>query len=327
MSKRITHWTPAFIAALILTLIPIAAFVGIVVNVVMTSIPAITHLGLKVLFSTKFSNVFSGTFIQGEYGLLPALWGTVLVAIVALVLAFPAALAMAIFASEYTIGRLGDLMETLLALFAGIPPIIYALLSIFVLAAFVRPEFAGGDLSETFIKSLPGLPTWNAGMLPHDTSTFLGGIILSLLIIPFMAPLILDAIRNVPYSLKEASLALGANRWFTLWHVTLPISLSGILSAISLGILTTIGDVIIASWTIGYLKNGMPNPLFDIFEASAPLTSTGAGILSGLRPGSTLATGVDRAASYFTALLLLVLAFVILGLVSALQQGLRRRLK
>jgi len=326
MANHRFHWTPASLVALILTLVPVGLFLAVVVNVAVVSLPAISQVGLRVLFSTKFSNVFSGTYNPGEYGLVPALWGTLLVACVALLLAFPMALAMAVFVSEFSIGGLGHVIEGLLAVFAGIPPIIYALLSIFVLTVFIRPEFAGDGLSEEFIKSLPGLPRWSPGMLPNNLSTLLGGIMLSLLIVPFMAPLILDAIRNVPAGLKEASLALGATRWFTLRHVTLPTAGSGIVAALSLGILKTIGDVVISAWTIGYVKNGLPVPLWNILEAVAPLTSTGAGILSGLQPGATLSVGLDRAVAYFTALLLLVLAFAILGAANLLQWVIRRRL-
>ncbi|MGB8214460.1 MAG: ABC transporter permease subunit [Anaerolineales bacterium] len=327
MKNRRVRRSAAATVALILTIIPVGLFLAVVINVVWQSLPAFTQVGLKVLFSTEFSNTFSGIFTPGQYGLLPAMWGTLLVACVAQILAFPVALAMAIFASEFSIGRLGGVMEALLALFSGIPPIIYALLSVFVLSVFIQPEIAGQGLMPAFIKTLPGLPPWSPGMLPNDLSTLLGGIMLALLIVPFMAPIMLDAIRNVPGGLKEASLALGANRWFTLRHVTLPAALSGLVAAFSLGILKTIGDVVISAWTIGYIKNGLASPLFNIFQPNAPLTSTAAGILSGLLPGHITTNVLDVSVAYFTALLLLVVAFVLLGAVDMLQRALQRSFK
>jgi len=231
---------------------------------------------------------------------------------------------ISIFASEFSLGGLGQFIEGLLAVFAGIPEIIYALLSIFVLSVFIQPKFAGQSLSETAIRALPGLPTWNAVMLPNDKSTLLGGILLSLLIIPFMAPLIMDAIRNVPGGLKEASLALGANRWYTLSRVTLPAATSGIIAAVSIGILKTIGDVVISAWVIGFVRTGLPVPLWDVLEATPPLTSTGAGLLNGLQAAGALNT-TDTAVAYFAGLLILVLTFMILGAGSLLQRYFRRR--
>jgi phosphate transport system permease protein len=315
-----THWM-----MVVLTSTSVFAFFLIIFSLIWFSIPAMTLYGPKILFSTKFSNAFSGTYNPGEYGLLPALWGSMMVALLALALGFPVALFMAIFTSEFSLGGIGRWMEVLLAMFAGIPPIIYALLSIFVVRSFILPKFSGQGLPEDYLKSLPGLPAWNAGMLPNEQSTLLGGIFLALLIIPFMAPLMLDAIRSVPQGLKEASYGLGATRWYTLMRVTLPGALSGIVAAISLGLLKTIGDVVISAWTIGYLKDGLPVPLFDVFERVAPLTSTGAGLLNGLRAGGQVAEGGQASVAYFAALMLMVLAFVILGIVNLVQHSLHRR--
>jgi len=91
------------------------------------------------------------------------------------------------------------------------------------------------------------------------------------------------------------------------------------------GTLKTIGDVVISAWTIGYTKESLPAPLWDIFERSAPLTSTAAGLISGLKPGVIGPQGLDRQVAYFAGLLLLALAFLILGLVSLVQTYLHRR--
>jgi ABC-type phosphate transport system permease subunit len=173
-----------------------------------------------------------------------------------------------------------------------------------------------------------GEVTLKTGGVPADKSTLLGAIFLALLIIPFMFPLILDAIRNVSAGLKEASFGLGATRWYTLLRVTLPAAMPGVMAAISLGILKTIGDVVISAWTIGYGRDGMPAPLFDIFEAVSPLTSTGAGLINGLQPGaaSHIATTLDSVA-FFTALMLMILAFIILGLINLFQHFLVRRIE
>jgi phosphate transport system permease protein len=162
-------------------------------------------------------------------------------------------------------------------------------------------------------------------MLPLNGSTLLGGIVLALLIIPFMTPLILDAIRNIPQNQKEASLALGATRWFTLRRIILPSAAPGIIAAVSLGLLKACGDVVISAWTIGFVKdNGLPNPLWDIFERNAPLTSTGAGLVGGLY-GAVAQPGPTASAANFAALLLLVFAFAIMGIANLTRKWLSRR--
>jgi ABC-type phosphate transport system permease subunit len=308
--------------------VPVIMFILTLVNVVWNSVPAVTKYGLPVLFSTKFSSVFSGTYVPGQYGLLPALWGSILLAGSAMLLALPVAIAMAVFASEFSLNGIGGVMELLMSIFSGIPPILYSLLSIFVLVNFVRPKLTGQGFSEDYLMSLMGEVTLKTGGVPSDKSTLLGAIFLALLIIPFMFPLILDAIRNVPAGLKEASFGLGATRWYTLWRITLPAAMPGIMAAISLGILKSIGDVVISAWTVGYIRNGMPTPLFDIFESIAPLTSTGAGLINGLQPGMAGQTANSlMPVAFFTALLLMLLAFAILGLVNLAQHFLVRRIE
>jgi ABC-type phosphate transport system permease subunit len=314
--------------SLMLVCFPVVFLALMIVNVIWNSIPAITTYGFPVLFSTKFSNVFSGIYIPGQYGLLPALWGTVLIAILALGIALPISLAVAIFASEFSLKGLGRVMELVMSVFSGIPPIIYSLLSIFVLTAFIRPKLTGLGFPEDYLISLMGAATYKGHGIPVEKSTILGGICLALLIIPFMSPLILDAIRCVPNGLKEASLGLGATRWYTLWRITLPASISGIMAAISIGVFKTIGDVMISAWTIGYTRDGLPSPLIDIFESVPPLTATGAGLLNGLQPGSAAhQTTTQDAVAFFSALLLMALAFLILAAINLTQNLISRRMQ
>jgi phosphate transport system permease protein len=212
-----------------------------------------------------------------------------------------------------------------MAVFSGIPPIVFSLLSIFIMQIFINPKLCGAGFPLDYLMSLPGIPPGNR-LGPAEKSTILGAIILALLVIPFMTPLIMDAIRNVSFGLKEGSYGLGANRWYTLTHITLPAAASGILTALSIGILKTIGDVVISAWTIGYGMNGMPNPLFDIFEPIAPLTSTGASLMNGLTyTGGTVIEIGQRSAAFFAALLLMVFAFAILGIISLAKHFFNRR--
>jgi phosphate transport system permease protein len=325
MLNTTKNWTPIRILLTAIAVIPVILFLLILGNLVWTSREAVFQVGLKNLFSDQISTTLSGKYVPGQYGLLPAIVGTIQVVILSMAMAIPFSLALALAATEFSVSALGRMIELLLSIFSGIPPIIYGLISVFVVQAFIQPKFAGIQLADSLIQTLPGLPPYNAGMLPLNQSTLLGAVFLALLIIPFMSPLILDAIRDVPLPQKEASLALGATRWFTLKRVVLPGALPGIIAAVSLGLLKATGDVVISSWTIGFVKdNGLPNPLWDFFERNAPLTATGAGLVGGLY-GAQASPGTNFSVSNFTALLLLVFAFAVLGLANGAKRWLSRR--
>ncbi|MCL0064159.1 ABC transporter permease subunit [Dehalococcoidia bacterium] len=316
---------------LILGLVPVLALLLIVHNLVEKSLLAIDMVGLSELFSTEFRD---GAFIAGpvHYGLLPALWTTFLAVVVAVAIALPASLAIAVFASEFPSGLLGRGLRGLLGMLAGIPPIVYALTAGIFTRLFMIPKFCSGfrsvgDLAALGIHPgdcpIPGLPPINPGMLPWAQGTpnsiLLGGFVLALLVIPFMAPFIDDALRNVPFELKEASLSLGANRWHTLKKVTLPLALPGIISATAVGALKATGDVMIALLVIGRAVPGLPTPLWDVLEMSAPLTSIGPTLVRDAAPVT------HAPVAHFAGLLLLVIAFAIMGVATLLQRRLRRR--
>ena len=144
--------------------------------------------------------------------------------------------------------------------------------------------------------------------LPLDGSTLLGGILLALLIIPFLAPLLDDAVKSVPHSLKEASFSLGASRWHTLIRVTLPSAISGISSALMLGILTAVGESIIMAFAVGFQINTIPAPFFDILNRAAPLTTAIVRFSAGgfSRDSSN---PLIQSIGYFAGLLLLLFSF------------------
>ena len=306
-----------------LAFIPIIVIAIMLVLLVTNSMTAITHIGLfgkGELLSTEFSGKFTSGL--GYYGLFPALWGTFLVVLLALLIAVPVALSLAIIATDFSFGFISPIIRSVLGLLSGIPPVVYALTSTVIGAIFIIPKFCAPGIPSNQLP-LPGMSWWTQAMLPFNHSTLLGGILLALLIIPFMAPLMEDAIKNVPHSLKEASFALGANRWHTLTTVTIPSALSGISAAITLGTLKAMGDVIIVAWVVGY-ESGLPNPLLDIFEPTAPLTSTAAGLAGGFT-GTGVGGSVQASVANFSGLILLVVAFVILGLSAYLQRKLRRK--
>jgi phosphate transport system permease protein len=303
------------VGILVLALIPLAVLLFIIVQLIFKSRVIVHTVGFSGLFSTHVAGVFGNGSGAPAYGLIPGMWGTVLIIIISMGIAVPISLAIAVFSTEFTAKGFGKIMPTVLNILGGVPPIIYAMVAFFFAQIFIIPKFCGAGIP---IEQMPVA----IGVLPYVKSTLLGGIMLSLLLVPFLSPLFFDAIRDVPTSLKEASYGLGASRWHTLTNVTIPFALGGLVSASTLGILKAMGDVIIVGMTCGF-QTGLPVPLVDVFEPVAPLTSTGAGFVGGFT--QTSKNIISESAANFTGLVLLFMAFVILLTLFFLQKRFKKR--
>jgi phosphate transport system permease protein len=336
------------VAAFLLALVPVGLFVGIVVMVVVQAAPVIDKPGLENILGTTLSSRFSLTGARGDYGLLPALWGTIQVTLMAVLLALPVALAMAIVSAEFPMGALGRVLRPLLGVLAGVPPIVYAIAAVVFVTVFIAPKFAGAADFYAFANGTaigldpagwppPGVPwneqgsafPWppNASGIPN--STLLGGILVALLVIPFMAPLIFEAMRNVPSTAREASVALGATRGYTLRRVIIPHALPGIVAAVMLASLKALGDVIVIALAVGWQAEVIPFPLFDILERTPTLAATGGALLGGVG-GSNCHIPAQAAGcntGYAAGVMLLLFAAVIVVTATVLEGWLRRRLR
>jgi ABC-type phosphate transport system permease subunit len=301
----------------------------VVLSAVVQSLRALVDIGLAGLFGPELISAFLGTGKE-TYGLLGPISGTLLVGAISLSLALPASLALAIFATELPRATISRILDGILSTLAGIPPIAYALMGVFFMEVVMRPKFGGWDLPSEEAKSAAlGWTTWNQGLFPvgMPNSTLLGGMLIGLLIQPFMTPLIVDALRSVPGELREGSYALGAGRWYTLTRVVLPGALPGIISAATLGTLKAIGDVTIAYFVIGTATFALrvPSPPIDIFAKTPPLASAAAGLMGGIG-GDTAGAKPDAiSVANFAGLMLILLAFAIMSLATRLERSLRRR--
>jgi phosphate transport system permease protein len=322
------------IATLGVALVPVAAFAFIVVSVVVQSMPAIAQVGMGLL-GTTFAGP-SASLASAQFGLVAPLWGTVLVALITLAIAIPGAIALAVLMEEMPLGVVTRALSPALGIMAGIPPIIYAILSLVLVEFVMRPKFGASQLDESVKAAIQGSAVYIGVRLPIGlpNSQLLGGLLLALLVVPLVAPLVADALHGVPAELRLASYALGAGRWHTLTRVVIPAALPGIVSAATLGALKAIGEVTIPYFVVAYGLEivRLPNPLVDILQHTQPLSSTGAVLLRGFntegRGGGAGVIGLPVSVAYATGLVLLLLAFVIMGLASLAQarltQGTRR---
>lgn len=173
------------------------------------------------------------------FGVLPLIFGTVLVSFGAMLIAVPLALGVAIYMSELAGVRERKLMKPLIELLAGIPSVVYGFFGLVIVAPFVQHVF----------------------QLPVGETALTGSIILAVMALPTIISIAEDAIRNTPMGMREASLALGATKWQTIYKVVIPFSKSGISAAVVLGIGRAIGETMAVLMVTGNAAV-MPNSIF-----------------------------------------------------------------
>jgi phosphate transport system permease protein len=333
---RIQRRAP-FYVSLLLGLIPVVLFAGVVLTLVVNSAPVVSNPGIPALFSSEPSLASGG---QGSgLSVLPALWGSVLITLVAVIVALPISLALAIVAVDFPMGPITRLVRPLVGILSGIPPIVYAISVPIFITVIMIPKFAANSTFSTFDPAAVGAnpATWppsdvpySAGGFPWDltgvaNSTLLGGLLIALFLVPFVTPLFVDALRDVPRAAREASLALGANRTYTLRRVVLPRALPALTGASMLAILKALGDTLIVAFAVGWSAGQLPQPLFDVLERTASLAAQGAGLLGSFETLDATCQPAQCAVGYSSALLLLLLAALVVIFVSHLQAGARRR--
>jgi phosphate transport system permease protein len=181
---------------------------------------------------------------RDSYGALPFIYGTLVTSAVALVLALPVSIAVALFLTEMAPGRLRSLVSFPIALLAGIPSVVYGLWGLFVLVPLLRKPV------EPFLAHALGfLPLFRGP--PIGLGYLAAGAILAVMILPTITTISIEVLQTVPGSLREAALALGATRWEAIRMTVLPYARAGILGATILGLGRALGETMAVTMVIG----------------------------------------------------------------------------
>jgi ABC-type phosphate transport system permease subunit len=349
---RVRRRWPFYLSAA-LGLIPVVLFVAIALSMVasaapildpnIAAIPRPSGQPLPSASAGTVATVLTQTSSSGQaltLGLLgPGLWGAFLVVLIAISIALPVALALAIVAVDFPLGPVTRFVRPIVALFSGVPPVVYAVSVPIFITLVMIPKFAANATYGAFNPASIGADpsTWpppdvpySAGGFPWDltgnaNSTLLGGILIALFLIPFLTALFVDALSDVPRAAREASFALGANRTYTIRRVVLPRALPALVGATMLGMLKALGDAIIVGWAVGWSADQFPNPLFDALERTTPLAGQAAGLIGSFETLDASCAPAACAVGYSGALLLLLVAGVFVLLITRLQARARRR--
>lgn len=192
---------------------------------------------------------------QGKFGFAPFIVGTFWVTVVALILAAPPCLLAAIFLAEYARPRLSALVKPLLDLLAAIPSVVYGVWGMVTIVPAVQAAIPWVDKTLGFI---PLFSTRN----PTGYGILSGGIVLAVMVAPFMIAVIYEVLRTVPDGYREASLAVGATRWQTVKYAILPQTAPGIVAAIVLGASRALGETMAVLMVVGNVAR-LPGSIFD----------------------------------------------------------------
>lgn len=204
---------------------------------------------------TEIHAVIPGT--EPSFGMLPFIVGTIFTTLVAIFIAAPIGIAIAILLAEFIPNRIRKILRPLYELLAGIPSVIYGLWGFITLGPLLR-EYIYPHIANTLGKFIP--------LFESSTSMgrgiFTASIVLSIMILPIIITLSEDSIRSVSKSLKEGSLAMGATRWQTMKNIILPQAKSGIVSSVILGTGRAIGETMAVLMIMGVSIN-LPTSIFD----------------------------------------------------------------
>lgn len=229
-----------FLAALSAVLITAA----IVVILVRESSTFFAHVSLREFFT---GSEWTPLFENPKYGIAPLVAGTITTSLVALLVAVPLGTIMAIYLSEFAKPRVREVVKPLLELISGVPTVVFGYFALL----FVTP------MLQTI---MPGLPGFN----------MLGpGIVIGVMIVPYISSLSEDAMRAVPMHFREASYAMGASRFQTAVRVVTPAALSGIVASYILGVSRAVGETMVVAIAAGQ----QPTLTFDPTQAAATITA------------------------------------------------------
>ena len=245
-------------ALMICAALAILTTVGIVVSMVSETAHFLNlHSWKDFFFGLDWSPNFHG---DSALSILPLLWGTLYISCVALLVAVPVGLLSAIYLSEYASSYIRGIAKPLLEVLAGIPTIVYGLFALLTFGPFLRDLFG----PEGFFA---------VGWMSDTRSVATAGIVMGIMLIPFISSLSDDIINAVPQSLRDGSFGLGATQSETIKHVLLPAALPGIVGAILLAASRAIGETMIVVLGAGAIARFTGNPLEALTTVTTRIVS------------------------------------------------------
>ena len=284
----------------------LAILVGIIISLVMGAWPAIKTFGIGFLFSTEWNPV------TDQFGALVPIFGTLATSAIALLIGVPVSFGIALFLTELSPPWLRRPLGIAVELLAGIPSIIYGMWGLFVFAPVLQETVQPWLIEHLGERPLIGFLFQGA---PMGIGILTAGIILAIMVIPFIASVMRDVFEIVPPLLKESAYGLGATTWEVVRHVVLPYTKIGVVGGIMLGLGRALGETMAITFVIG-----------NAHQFSTSLMMPGNSIASALANEFTEATSDLHVASLIElGLILFIITFIVLSLSKLLLLQLAKR--
>ena len=301
LPDRLFGW--AATAAALLTL---ALLAGILASLVIGAWPAIEKYGLGFLTNSVWDPV------KNEYGGLVMIYGTLATSFIALVIAVPVSFGIALFLTELSPSWLKRPLGTAIELLAAVPSIVYGMWGLLVfgpiLATYVQQPLQSAFGGVPYLGALFTGPPVGIGILS-------AGIILAIMIIPFIASVMRDVFEVTPVLLKESAYALGSTTWEVVSRVVLPYTKAGVVGGIMLGLGRALGETMAITFVIG---NFNQLDSLSLFQAANSITSALANEFA------EAGEGLHQAALIYLGLVLFFITFVVLTLSKLMLAQLRK---
>jgi phosphate transport system permease protein len=275
-------------------LLVLAILLGVFLSLMIGSVPAFTAFGLDFLTTQSWNPVTE------KFGALAPIYGTVVTSLIAMGIAVPVGIGIAIFITELCPAVLRKPIAIAIELLAGIPSIIYGIWGLFVFAPFLQSHIQPAIIG--VFSGVPILRDLFAGP-PYGIGVFTAGLILAIMVIPFISSISRDVFETTPSVLKESTYALGATTWEVIWNVVLPYSRAGVLGGVMLGLGRALGETMAVTFVIG-----------NAHKIAASVLAPGTTISATIANEFTEAVGdIYTSALIALGLILFVITFIVLA--------------
>ena len=287
-------------------LLTLALLIGSIVSLIDGAMPAIREYGLSFLWRSEWDPV------QDQYGGLVMIYGTLMTSIIALLIAVPVSFGIALFLTELSPAWLKRPLGIAVELLAAVPSIVYGMWGLMVFGPLLS-EHVQMPLQSLF-QGVPVLGELFSGP-PVGIGLLSAGIILAIMIIPFIASVMRDVFEVTPPMLKESAYGLGSTTWEVVWKVVLPYTKTGVVGGIMLGLGRALGETMAVTFVIGNMNQ--LNSL-SLFEAANSITSALANEFAEANEG------LHQASLIYLGLVLFFITFVVLSFSKVLLAQLKK---
>jgi phosphate transport system permease protein len=285
----------------------LALLSAVIFSLILGSLPAIRAFGFGFLVSQSWNPV------TDKFGALPAIYGTIITSFIAMLIAVPVGLMIAFFLTELCPQWLRRPIGIAIELLAGIPSIIYGIWGLFVFAPFLQ-ETLQPFLINT-LGNVPGIGALFAGP-PYGIGMLTSGLILAIMVLPFVTSITRDVFEAVPPVLKEAAYGLGCTTWEVVRNIVLPYTRVGVIGGVMLGLGRALGETMAVTFVIG-----------NAHRISTSLLAPGTTISATIANEFTEAVGDLYTSALITlGLILFVITFIVLAIARYMLMRIERRI-